>query len=112
MKGEPDFLQNLRDEMGDGRQWLDRAIVIAYAVLAGLAVVLLTLLAEAAFSAYQALRGAAWWAPLLWTPALTALIVWATRRWAPGAAGSPRVRRVSPRPCRRTGRPSAGSRSR
>lgn len=88
MKGEPDFLQNLRDEMGDGRQWLDRAIVIAYAVLAGLAVVLLTLLADAAFSAYQALRGAAWWAPLLWTPALTALIVWATRRWAPGAAGS------------------------
>lgn len=88
MKGEPDFLQNLRNEVGDGRQWLDRAIVIAYAVLAGLAVVVFTLLADAAFGAYQALRGAAWWAPLLWTPALTALIVWATRRWAPGAAGS------------------------
>jgi hypothetical protein len=39
MKGEPDFLQNLRDEMGGGRQWLDRAAVIAHAVLAGLAVV-------------------------------------------------------------------------
>lgn len=88
MKGEPDFLQNLRNEMGDGRQWLDRVVVIVYAVLAGLAVVGLTLLADAAFSGYQALRGAAWWAPLLWTPALTALIVWATRRWAPGAAGS------------------------
>ena len=88
MKGEPDFLQNLRDEVGGGRQWLDRAIVITYAVLAGLAVVLLTLLADAAFAAYQGLRSAAWWAPLLWTPALTALIVWATRRWAPGAAGS------------------------
>lgn len=88
MKGEPDFLQNVRNEVGDGRQWLDRAIVIAYAVLAGLAVVLLTLLADAAFELYQGLRTAVWWAPLLWTPALTALIVWATRRWAPGAAGS------------------------
>ncbi|MEK5750015.1 chloride channel protein, partial [Acinetobacter nosocomialis] len=28
------------------------------------------------------------WAVLLWTPALTAAIVWATRRWFPGAAGS------------------------
>jgi H+/Cl- antiporter ClcA len=88
MKGEPDFLQNVRNEVGDGRQWLDRAIVIAYAVLAGLAVVLLTLLADAAFDFYQDLRSTAWWAPLVWTPALTALIVWATRRWAPGAAGS------------------------
>jgi len=88
MKGEPDFLQNLRDEMGGGRQWLDRVIVIAYAVLAGLAVVTFTLLADAAFDLYQGLRGAVWWAPLLWTPALTALVVWAVRRWAPGAAGS------------------------
>ncbi|MCU0763938.1 MAG: chloride channel protein [Hydrogenophaga sp.] len=88
MKGEPDFLQNLRDEMGGGRQWLDRAIVIAYAVLAGLAVVVFTLLADAAIDLYQGLRSSAWWAPLLWTPALTALIVWAVRRWAPGAGGS------------------------
>ena len=42
MKGEPDFLQNLRNEMGDGRQWLDRAIVIVYAVLAGRAREVLT----------------------------------------------------------------------
>ena len=88
MKGEPDFFKNLRDEMGGGRQWLDRAIVIAYAVLAGLAVVLLTLLADLAIDLYNGLRGAAWWAPLLWTPAVTALVVWAVRRWAPGAGGS------------------------
>jgi H+/Cl- antiporter ClcA len=88
MKGEPDFLQNLRDEMGDGRQWLDRVIVIAYAILAGLAVVVFTLLADAAIGLYQSLRSAAWWAPLFWTPALTALIVWLVRRWAPGAGGS------------------------
>ena len=88
MKGEPDFLQNLRAEMGGGRQWLDRAVVIGYAVLAGLAVVGFTLLADAAFSLYQGMRSAAWWAPLLWTPALTALVVWSIRRWARGAVGS------------------------
>jgi H+/Cl- antiporter ClcA len=88
MKGEPDFLQNLRTEMGGGRQWLDRAVVIGYAVLAGLAVVGFTLLADGAFSLYQDMRRAAWWAPLVWTPALTALVVWSIRRWAPGAAGS------------------------
>ena len=79
MKGEPDFLKNLQDEMGGGRQWLDRAIVIVYAVLAGLAVVLLTLLADAAIGVYGSLRSAAWWAPLIWTPAMTALVVWAVR---------------------------------
>lgn len=88
IRDQPDFFQNLRDEFGGGRQWLDRVVVIAYAVLAGLAVVGFTLLAEAAFGLYQSARQAAWWAPLLWTPALTALIVWAVRRWAPGAAGS------------------------
>ena len=88
MKGEPDFLHNLRSEMGDVRQWLDRVVVIAYAVLAGLAIVCFTLLADAAFGYYQSLRSAAWWAPLLWTPLLTAGVVWAIRRWAPGTAGS------------------------
>lgn len=88
MKGEPDFLQNLRAEFGGGRQWLDRVIVLVYAVLAGLAVVLLTLLADAATDAYAAMRSLAWWTPLVWTPALTAFIVWAIRRWAPGAGGS------------------------
>ncbi|MBL0919192.1 MAG: chloride channel protein [Hydrogenophaga sp.] len=88
MKGEPDFLQNLRDELGGGRQWLDRAIVLACAVVAGLAVVSLTLLADAATQAYGALRSLAWWTPLVWTPAVTALVVWCIRRWAPGAGGS------------------------
>jgi H+/Cl- antiporter ClcA len=88
MNREPDFLQNLRTEMGSTRHWLDRTVVITYAVLAGLAVVGFTLLADAAFEAYQSLRSAAWWAPLLWTPALTALVVWCVRHWAPGCAGS------------------------
>ena len=88
MKGQPDFLQNLRREMGAGRQWLDRVVVLTYAVLAGLAVVLFTLLADKAVELHQGLAQAVWWAPLVWTPALTALVVWSLRRWAPGAAGS------------------------
>lgn len=88
MRREPDFLQNLRTEVADGRQWMDRVVVIAFAVLAGLSIVGFTLLADLAFGVYEAGREAAWWAPLLWTPAMTALIVWAVRRWAPGIAGS------------------------
>lgn len=88
MKGEPDFLQNLRAEVGGARHWIDRAVVIVCAVFAGLAVVLLTVLADAASALYGALRDRAWWMPLVWTPALTALIVWGVRRWSPGAGGS------------------------
>ena len=36
MRREPDFLQNLRTEFANGRQWMDRGVVIAFAVLAGL----------------------------------------------------------------------------
>jgi len=88
MKGEPDFFQNLQDELSDGRGWLDRSIVLAYAVAAGLSVVLFTLMSEAAFSWFEHLYALSPWMVLVWTPALTAFIVWATRRFAPGAAGS------------------------
>ena len=89
MHKEPDFLHNLRQEIKDGRRWLDRSIVLAYAAAAGLCVVVFTLLADAAFGVFQ--RVYHWqggWAVLIWTPAVTAAAVWATRRWAPGAAGS------------------------
>lgn len=89
MHQEPDFLHNLKQELRDGRRWLDRAIVLAYAAAAGLCVVAFTLMADAGFELflhiYQWQGG---WAVLLWMPALTAAAVWATRRWAPGAAGS------------------------
>jgi len=85
---QPDFLHNLRQEMADGRQWLDRVVVIGFAVLAGLAVVGFTWLYDLAFARFEDLRTQHPWWPLLWTPALTAAIVWLLRRWAPGAAGS------------------------
>jgi H+/Cl- antiporter ClcA len=71
--------------------WLDRAVVLAFAALTGLAVVGFTLLAEAASHGHEMLRR--WptvgsYAVLLWTPALTVLLLWLTRRYVPGASGS------------------------
>ncbi|MDR2188707.1 MAG: chloride channel protein [Azonexus sp.] len=86
--GDPDFYRQLKTEVLDGRLWLDRAIVLAYAALAGAVVVLFTLLIERAFGLFSAMTARAWWLPLLWTPLLTAGIVWLTRRYAPMSAGS------------------------
>ena len=88
MHGEPDFLQNLRGELSNGRLWLERAVVLAYAVAAGASVVGFTLLSDHAFALFQSLHARYPWAVFLWTPALTAAIVWLTRRYFPGAAGS------------------------
>lgn len=79
---------DLRRELGDWRLWTVRAVVLLLAVAAGLTVVGFTWLAETAYDQFAALRALAWWSPLLWTPACTAFIVWCTRRFAPGAAGS------------------------
>ncbi|SEB25457.1 chloride channel protein [Variovorax sp. YR216] len=88
MNVEPDFLANLRTELSSWRLWVDRTIVLGYALLAGLFVVLFTLAANWAFGLFEALHSKHAWAVLVWTPALTACIVWATRRWFPGSAGS------------------------
>jgi len=77
-----------RDELSDWRRWAARTVVIAFAALAGLGVIALTWLSERALETFQSLHQAWFWAPLIWTPALTALIVWLTRRCAAGAAGS------------------------
>jgi H+/Cl- antiporter ClcA len=86
---QPDVLQNLRQEFSNGRMWLDRTVVLAYAAMAGLSVVSFTFLTNHAFAWFE--RVYHWqggWAVLLWTPAWAAAIVWATRRFAPTAAGS------------------------
>ena len=79
---------DLRRELGDWRLWTVRAVVVLLAAAAGLTVVGFTWLAEAAYGRFAALRALAWWSPLVWTPLCTAFIVWCTRRFAPGAAGS------------------------
>jgi H+/Cl- antiporter ClcA len=87
----PDFWLNLRNELLTGRQWLDRAVVLTYAVITGLVVVGFTMLSELAGEGFAHLRGIGTWGPaltLLWTPALTVALLWWTRRFAPAAAGS------------------------
>lgn len=88
MHRHPDVITALQTELYDWRLWSTRAVVLTFASLAGLTVVVFTLLSEWALSAFHTVSIAAWWAPLLLTPACTAAIVWCTQRYAPGAAGS------------------------
>lgn len=85
---DPDFFVNVQNELSDWRAWGDRAIVLGYAVLAGLAVVAFTMLADWAFEWFLHGYHMAPWAVLVWTPLLTVGIVWFTRTFVPGAGGS------------------------
>jgi H+/Cl- antiporter ClcA len=88
MDPHPRVFSALQREVADWRLWAGRAVVLGFAILAGLTVVGFTWLTEHALAYFSRLNGYAWWLPLLWTPACTAAIVWLTRRFAPGAAGS------------------------
>jgi len=88
MSPHPNVATALQQELSDWRLWAARLVVLSFAAASGLAIVGFTWLAEVALEAFFRLERAAWWAPLLWTPLLTAAIVWLTRRFAPGAAGS------------------------
>ena len=87
-KLEHDTVRAVRREFSDWRPWLTRALVIAFAALAGLTIVGLTWLTDLAFATFQRIAAIGWWVPLLWMPLVTAAIVWLTQRYAPGAAGS------------------------
>ena len=84
----------LRQELVAHVNWRDRVVVLAFAVLTGLAVVGFTLLAESASHGHARLAGhsGAWggsaWLMLIWTPLLTVAVLAWTRRFAPGALGS------------------------
>ena len=86
--GSSNLLDAIRNDLVDWRLWVSRAVVIGFAALAGLTVVAFTWMTEHAFGLFERLHSAVPWAPLLWTPLCAAGIVWATRRWAMGAAGS------------------------
>ncbi|MYM35182.1 chloride channel protein [Duganella sp. FT94W] len=88
MKSRHDIRHAFRNEFSDWRVWRARSVVVAFAALAGLAVVGFTAVSEYAFDRFAGLYARWWWSPLLWTPLCTAAIVWLTRRYAPGAAGS------------------------
>jgi H+/Cl- antiporter ClcA len=78
----------LRREVSDWRLWWMRGVVVLAAVVAGLTISGFTWLAEQALDLFFVGRAWNWWSPLLWTPLCTAAIVWCTRRYAAGAAGS------------------------
>jgi hypothetical protein len=88
MNSEPHFGRSLRAELSDWQIWQTRVVVLAFAALSGLTVVAFTWLTEHALAGFFRAHAALPWLPLVWTPLCTALVVWATRRWAPGAAGS------------------------
>lgn len=88
MPHHPSVYSSIRQEVYDWRLWASRGVVLAFAALAGLTVVAFTWMTEHALGYFHAFAGKFWWGPLLWTPAATAAIVWLTRRYAAGAAGS------------------------
>jgi H+/Cl- antiporter ClcA len=85
---QPDWRARLREEFTEWRPWVTRGIVLAFAAVAGLSVAFFTWLAERAYHLFLQIQSTASWLPLIWMPACAAGIVWLTRRYLPGAAGS------------------------
>ena len=88
MSSDPHIVNALRAELSDRDLWQTRAVVLTFGILSGLTVVSFTWLTEQAIEHFEQARAGAAWLPLLWMPLCTAAVVWTTRRWAPGAAGS------------------------
>lgn len=78
----------MRGDLADVTLWRARFVVLAYAVMAGVSVVVFTWATELALDGFERVREVDPLLPLLWTPAWTALIAWLTLRYVPGASGS------------------------
>lgn len=70
------------------REWATRLVLVAFAVMTGLAIAAMTWMSETALAHFRLVAAHAWWVPLLWTPAITCAVVYVTQRWFVGAAGS------------------------
>ena len=88
MSSDPHIVNALRAELSDRDLWQTRVVVLTFGTLSGLVVVAFTWLTEQALELFHHARAGLPWLPLLWTPLCTAAVVWTTRQWAPGAAGS------------------------
>lgn len=84
----PPLLHTLKSELSNWRLWKDRAVVLLFAALAGLTIVMFTWLSEHALDTFFSLQSRHFWLPLFWTPLLTMAVVYFTRRFFVGAAGS------------------------
>src|SRR4051812_17796683 len=85
---QPDVLAAIRGDLANSHEWVARAVVLAFAALAGASVVGFTMLCDLASGLFNGWRAHWPWLPLLLTPLLCAAIAWCTRRFFPGAAGS------------------------
>jgi len=85
---QPDVLAAIRHDLANSHEWVARAIVLAFAALAGGSVVGFTWLCEMASRLFTTWRGDWPWLPFLLTPLICAGLVWCTVRFFPGAAGS------------------------
>ncbi len=88
MSADQPFVHAVRRELADWRLWVARGVVIVVAALTGIAIVGFTWLTERSLAAFFAMQSGIWWLPLLLAPACAATVVWAVRRFAPGAGGS------------------------
>ncbi|CDG82927.1 chloride channel protein [Janthinobacterium agaricidamnosum] len=88
MQHSHDIRSAFKREFATPGLWQARIVVVGAAALAGLTVVGFTWLAEGALACFMHFARQAWWMPLCWTPLCCAAIVWLTRRYAAGAAGS------------------------
>lgn len=70
------------------RLWLQYGILWTGAVATGLVAVLYARLIDLGFELFQGMERDHRWLPLLLTPAMSALCVWATRKYFPGSEGS------------------------
>lgn len=88
MRQHPHIPTAIRNELSDWHMWIGRALVIAFAAMAGLTVVAFTWLADHALSVFFSMEKNYELGPLIWMPVSTVAIVWLTLRFAPGASGS------------------------
>ncbi|HEY9063595.1 MAG TPA: chloride channel protein [Burkholderiaceae bacterium] len=84
----PPPLRALRADARWRLRWQVRVVLWLAAGLAGIAVVGFASLAELALSLFFRLHAHSPWVPFIAAPAIGMLVVWATRRYVPGAAGS------------------------
>lgn len=77
-----------RHRLTDLVAWKDRCCMWLAAAAAGFCVVLFTLLTDQAAHLFAWMLGLGVWVPFVTAPLGGMLVAWATRRFAPGAAGS------------------------
>ena len=88
MKFDHHIVKALKKELTNWNIWQTRIVVVTMAAIAGLVVVGFTWLSEKAVAIFFQLNAGCRWLPLIWTPVCAMIIVWLTRRYAAGAAGS------------------------